>query len=80
MAASVFTALDNSKKLIDSDSIDIFRSNFSGTTVLPSDEEYDDVRLIWNRSFDRHPSLIAFCKGVADVMECVSLWGQDRVS
>jgi len=42
-------------------------TRFSGTLVTPQSAEYDSLRQVFNRAFDRHPQLIARCADAADV-------------
>jgi FAD/FMN-containing dehydrogenase len=39
-----------------------------GELVWPGDPSYDVTRKVWNGSIDRHPALIARCRGVPDVI------------
>ncbi|MER6315019.1 FAD-binding oxidoreductase [Streptomyces sp. NPDC001581] len=45
--------------------------SFRGRQVQPGDPSYDEDRRIWNGSVDRSPALIAYCTGVADVIDAV---------
>ncbi|WP_234323543.1 FAD-binding oxidoreductase [Streptomyces sp. NRRL F-2580] len=45
--------------------------SFRGRQVRPGDPSYDEDRRIWNGSVDRSPALIAYCTGVADVIDAV---------
>jgi FAD/FMN-containing dehydrogenase len=54
------------------DALDDFRSGLRGPLLLPSDEEYEHARSVWNGNIDRHPGLIARCTGVADVIAAVN--------
>ncbi len=56
---------------IDDAAVDALRASFSGQIVRPGDAEYDEHRKVWNGSIDRHPGLIARCRGVADVRAAV---------
>lgn len=47
------------------------RMTFRGPLVGPGDEDYDDVRVVHNGMFDRHPGLIIQCSGAADVIDAV---------
>lgn len=48
-----------------------FKHQFHGDIFLREDKEYDTVREIWNRLVDRHPSIIARCRGAADVVKAI---------
>ena len=52
-------------------SIDDLRAGLSGHVLTEGQEGYDDARLLWNAMIDRRPSVIAKCRGTADVMEAV---------
>ncbi|HZD52912.1 MAG TPA: FAD-binding oxidoreductase [Woeseiaceae bacterium] len=41
----------------------------AGDLVLPGDDSYDQAREVWNAMIDKHPAAIAYCTGVADVIE-----------
>jgi len=49
-----------------------FRSFFHGQVFEPADVGYDEARQIWNASVGKHPSVIARCSGVADVVAAVN--------
>ena len=51
--------------------IERFRRNLSGRLLLASDDDYDTVRLIWNRMIDRRPALIARCTTAEDIVHAV---------
>ena len=70
MSSVTFRTQDNGSTALDSETVESLRSNLSGISLVSGDEGYDESRLIWNKSFDCNPGLIAFCKGVADVIEC----------
>ena len=38
---------------------------------MPSDQAYEDARRVWNASVDRHPTVIARCSGLVDVVRAV---------
>ena len=50
----------------DSD-ISSFRKNFTGQLLTKDDNDYNEVRLIWNGMINKHPGLIARCKTSKDV-------------
>jgi FAD/FMN-containing dehydrogenase len=47
------------------------RGSFSGELVRPGDATYDRHRRVWNGSIDRFPTVIARCRGVADVTAAI---------
>jgi hypothetical protein len=51
--------------------VDAWRDVFHGELLCPGDRGYAEHRRVWNGAIDRHPSLIARCAGVADVVESV---------
>src|SRR5271157_2701424 len=53
--------------------INSFRSLFHGQVFEPADAGYNEARQIWNASISKHPSVIARCSGVADVIAAVNL-------
>jgi FAD/FMN-containing dehydrogenase len=48
-------------------------STFSGQLLQPDDDGYDEARKIHNGLIDKHPALVARCRGVADVVDVVRL-------
>src|SRR5260370_34446676 len=46
---------------------------FSGQLLKPADLGYEEARTVHNGLVDKHPALIARCRGVADVVDAVSL-------
>lgn len=57
---------------IDEAEIEAFTGAMRGAVLRPGDDDYDGARWLWNGMFDRRPSFIARCTGVADVMACVN--------
>ena len=51
--------------------VQAFAKNLSGQLLRAGDVGYDDARLIWNRSIDRRPALIARCAGGDDVRAAI---------
>ena len=47
--------------------ISSFRKYFSGQLLTKADNNYDEVRLIWNGMINKHPAFIARCKNSKDV-------------
>jgi FAD/FMN-containing dehydrogenase len=58
---------------MDDAEFDAFAQGLRGTVVRNSDADYDDVRKLYNASFDKRPRLIVRCADVADVMAAVRL-------
>src|SRR5262245_17117060 len=56
---------------IDDKTLSAFREQFLGEALVPGDSGYDGVRRIQNGLIDRHPALIARCRGTADVQAAV---------
>ena len=59
--------------VVDRERIETTRGSFSGTLLLPGDAGYDEARMIHNGLIDKHPALIARCRGTADVVDAVRL-------
>jgi len=51
--------------------IDEFKTHFQGKVILPDDEEYNEVRQIWNAMIDRKPVMIARCTSAEDVVQAI---------
>jgi hypothetical protein len=49
------------------------KGSLRGQVISPTDQEYDEVRRVWNGMFDRHPRAIARCAGAADVIAAVAM-------
>ena len=64
--------LSGSHTIIGEESVEELRQKLRGQLVLPGDETYDDVRMVWNAMIDRKPALIVRCAGVSDVINSVN--------
>lgn len=51
--------------------IDDLNSDFSGQVLTPDTPEFDMARQVWNAMIDRSPTVIARCRGTADVISAV---------
>jgi hypothetical protein len=49
--------------------VQAFASRISGRVITTDAPEYESARLVFNRAFDQHPSLIARCAGSLDVVK-----------
>jgi FAD/FMN-containing dehydrogenase len=58
------------------DAVKELAGTFSGQLLQPGDAGYDDARRVHNGLVDKRPTLIARCRGVADVVDAVKL-GRD---
>ncbi|WP_226584159.1 FAD-binding oxidoreductase [Halobacillus litoralis] len=58
--------------MLDQSKLESYANRMRGHLVLPEDSNYDEVRSIWNGVIDRKPTLIAQCKGTADVISSVN--------
>ncbi len=47
-------------------------AGFSGTTIVPADDIYDEARAVFNGMIDRRPAVIARCTRVGDVVAVVN--------
>src|SRR5438874_293111 len=48
-----------------------FAARFGGVVLTPRDDGYDEVRALWNGSFDKRPAVIARCRATSDVVAVV---------
>ena len=58
--------------MLSPDMIAQFSATLRGRIVQPGDADYEDSRRVYNAMIDRHPSLIVYCRDVADVMHSVN--------
>lgn len=78
MSITILTIDDSSTTLSD-ETLAAFRQSFAGPLLFPHDADYDAVRVIWNKMYDRKPALIARCTGVADVIDAVNFARNNRL-
>ncbi|UTV29382.1 FAD-binding oxidoreductase [Photobacterium atrarenae] len=52
--------------------IEKFKAHFQGAICLPDDENYDELREIWNAMIDRKPAVIAQCTSAECVVQAVN--------
>jgi hypothetical protein len=67
-------AIDESRRLfeqnggpLDAGTIHKLSSQIAGTVITPDGSDYEEVRSIFNRAFDRRPAVIVRCAGPSDV-------------
>jgi len=58
--------------LLDSALARSFAEDFGGTLITGTDPQYDRARALWNGTVDRHPALIAQCRGPEDIAAAVT--------
>jgi FAD/FMN-containing dehydrogenase len=56
-----------------------FKATLRGTLLQPDESDYDAARVVWNGMIDRRPSMIAQCRGVADVIASVDFARSHRL-
>lgn len=64
--------LDGSRTAMSASDIATFRERLRGKLLLPSDENYDAARRVWNGNVDRHPAVIVRCAGIEDIQQTVN--------
>ena len=53
---------------LDFHKVEALRGQLQGALILPGNAQYEGSREIWNRCFDRRPSVIVRCTAAADVV------------
>ncbi|MHA2462540.1 MAG: FAD-binding oxidoreductase [Candidatus Thorarchaeota archaeon] len=71
MSGIRITTLSGEEALLAEDAVENLKGQIQGDVLLPSDNDYDQARKIWNGMIDKHPALIARCTGPADVIDAV---------
>lgn len=69
--------MKKSIKDLSAQTIHAFATKLKGSLVLPSDENYDDTRQVYNAMIDKRPGVFAMCKTVEDVIASVN-FGRDN--
>ena len=57
---------------IDEEGLEALKAVFSGPLLRPGEDGYEEARRVHNALVDKRPSLIARCRGTADVVEAVA--------
>ena len=71
--------INGAKSTLGEATIDEFRCGLRGHLLQPGDTGYEEARKIWNANIDKHPTLIARCKGAADVIRAVNFARNNHV-
>ena len=77
MLDTISTPARNGATALDDNTVQAFKAQLRGDLLHPSDAGYDAARILFNASIDKHPTLIARCVDVADVMAAVN-FGRDQ--
>jgi len=64
---------------LDAAAVSAMQAGLRGELIGADDASYDERRAVWNGSIDRHPTLIARCTGVADVIAAVKFARREGV-
>jgi len=61
------------KLAVDKDAINKLKRTFNGSLIVPDDPGYDEARRLFtlNPDTDKHPAIVAQCKGEEDVLRCI---------
>jgi FAD binding domain/Berberine and berberine like len=59
------------EKTLDTSLLEQLRTRLRGELILPENDAYERVRLVWNAMVNKRPAVIAQCAGAADVICCV---------
>jgi FAD/FMN-containing dehydrogenase len=57
--------------MLEPNKLETLRTQVCGALIMPGDARYDASREIWNRLFDRRPSVIVRCTSAADVVAAI---------
>ncbi|MGM0532689.1 MAG: FAD-binding oxidoreductase [Bacteroidota bacterium] len=58
--------------MLENKTITEFSNLLLGDVIIPEDSRYDNERRVWNGLIDKHPALIAKCRGTSDVIHAVN--------
>jgi FAD/FMN-containing dehydrogenase len=72
MAEVRIVTLAGTESALDESVVERFGSELRGELLRPGDDEYEEIRQLWNGVIDRRPALIARCAAVEDVVLAVN--------
>lgn len=61
----------NTHDMLGTATIEEFRASLRGELITRADDSYEQARRVWNGVIDKHPLLIARCRGEADVIASI---------
>jgi FAD/FMN-containing dehydrogenase len=81
MTMQTLRVMTNSERVatLDEAVIAEFKQSLRGELITPSDQNYDQMRKLWNGMIDKHPAMIARCTGAADVVSAVNFARDHRL-
>jgi len=79
MSTVSLVGLDGSTREISDAEVSELADGVRGRMVLPTDDDFDQVRKVWNGMIDRRPGLIVQCSGPADVVVAVNFAAKNEV-
>lgn len=71
--------LDGGEVVLSEAAVSQFRSALHGNLLQRGDDQYEEVRRVYNAMIDRHPALIAQCADVEDVIATVNFARENQV-
>ena len=71
--------MSQSVKTLDTSKIEEFESQLRGKIIQPLDEEYNEIRKVYNGMIDKRPGLFAMCLDVADVISSVNFGRENNL-
>jgi len=66
--------------MISKDKLQIFKNQLRGSLILPSHNDYDNIRKVYNAMIDRRPAIFAICNDVADVITAVNFGRENKLT
>jgi FAD/FMN-containing dehydrogenase len=71
MSGIRITTFSGEEAFLAEDAVENLKGLIQGDVLLPSDDDYDQARKIWNGMIDKRPAFIVRCTGPADVIDVV---------
>lgn len=64
---------------IDASLVASFKKLLRGDVIMPSDDQYNNARKVFNGNIDKHPGMIVKCVDVADVIASVNFGRENKL-